>query len=39
MEGKYWKWESTYNLEQNIISIEKEEKDMGAVMQAILSPE
>ena len=42
----YWKWKKsgmrpkwTYKLGQNIISIEKEEKDLWVVIQDNLSPE
>ena len=43
----YWKWEKksamrsswTYKLRENIISIAKEEKDLGVVIQDNLSPE
>ena len=38
----YWKWEKvqwTYKLGENTISITKEEKDLGVIIQDNLSPE
>ena len=39
MEFNAKKWQWTYKLEGNIISIAKEEKEFGVVIQDNLSPE